>query len=351
MNDLAVEGEVVEKTSIAMVEQLTRGEIDIQIATAKRYPRSIERFQSEAEAMACLDEHTAAECFYALKRGGRTIPGPSARLAEIVASAWGNCRASARIIDESDRHVTAQGAFFDLERNVAVSYETRRRITSSNGQRYGDDMIATTANAAAAIAIRNAVFKGVPKAFWKPIYEKARAMALGGASVTSIKDRRTQMVDFFGKMGVEPEAICRTLAVPDVAAIGPDELLVLKSVAASIKNGETTIDQAFPEAIDEEMTGAEKLKAQMNRGKAKASKKKASKAKAPSPSEAPATSTEVTPDSLIDRLMERDGIDDEQAGMRLDKFAGKLYGQPMGKLNDVQLADVQVHIKRGSITG
>ena len=67
MNDL-VEGEVVEKTDLAMVEQLTRGEIDIQISTAKRYPRSIERFQSEAEAMACLDEHTASECFYALKR-------------------------------------------------------------------------------------------------------------------------------------------------------------------------------------------------------------------------------------------------------------------------------------------
>ncbi|MFN8826683.1 MAG: hypothetical protein ACK501_17070, partial [Planctomycetota bacterium] len=49
-----------------------------------------------------------------------------------------------------------------------------RRITGKNGRRYSSDMIGVTGNAACSIALRNAVFRGIPRAFWIDIYD-ARA--------------------------------------------------------------------------------------------------------------------------------------------------------------------------------
>src|ERR1041384_5594363 len=108
---------------VTPLEALARGEIEAQVQTARRFPRSIRAFQQETRSMACLDEDTAASCFYALPRGGHSIEGPSARLAEIIASAWGNCRFGARVVSEDDRFITAQGFFFDVQKNAAVAFE------------------------------------------------------------------------------------------------------------------------------------------------------------------------------------------------------------------------------------
>src|SRR5262245_51611052 len=232
----------VEGTDV--LESLTRGEIDQQIRTAKAWPRSIKKFQTEAREMACLSADVAASCIYALPRGGKTIQGPSARMAEIVMSAWGNCRSGARTIAEDERFVTAQGFFHDLERNVAVTFEVRRRVTDSRGKTYNDDMISVTANAACSIALRNAVFKGVPKAFWQPVYEAARKTAIGEAK--SLTDTRNKMIDQFGKMGVTVDRILAALDKPGIEDIGEDEIIILRGAYSSLMEGEFTTEQVFP---------------------------------------------------------------------------------------------------------
>ena len=173
-------------------------------------------------------------------------------MAEVVASAWGNCRAGARVVGEDDRFVTAQGAFIDLQRNVAITYEVRRRITDSKGRKYSDDMIGVTANAACSIALRNAVFKVVPMALARDIYQAARQTAIGNAETLSAK--RAAMVAYFGKMGVTPEQVYAAVDKPGIEDIGIDELLVLKGTATAIKDGDTTVDQAFPPIAKETPT-------------------------------------------------------------------------------------------------
>jgi hypothetical protein len=222
---------------------LHSAEIDMQIVTAKKYPRSIKMFQREATEMVTLSEEIAGECMYALKRSGKTIEGPSARFAEVAASAWGNCRAGARVVDEDGRFVTAQGVFADVQRNVVITYEVKRRITDKSGKTYGDDMIGVTSNAACSIALRNAVLKGIPKAFWKDIYDKAKQTAIGNAE--TLIDRRTKMIGAFGKMGVTPAMILAFLEVPGEQDINLDHMVLLRGVYTSIKDGETTVDQAF----------------------------------------------------------------------------------------------------------
>lgn len=244
-DDLAgIEGErEVPGPQPGMHHVLAKAEIDQQITTAKTYPRSIKRFLDECTQMATLTEQVAAECIYAVPRDGKTIEGPSARLAEIVASAWGNCRAAARIIDEGPEFITAQGAFHDLERNVAITYEVRRRITGKTGKRFSADMIAVTGNAACSIALRSAVFRGVPKAFWSSTYEAARLAAVG--SVQTIANKRATALGFLQKMGATAPMVFAFLGVQGEQDITLDHLATLRGIANALKEGEITIEDAF----------------------------------------------------------------------------------------------------------
>lgn len=243
MSNGTLNGELVSYT-----EQQTKGEVDTQIVTAKRYPRSIKQFKERALSLATLDEDTASGCFYTLpaRKGGNNKPieGPSARLAEIVAGSWGNIRAQATIVNDDGEFLTAKGCCWDLENNVAISVDVRRRITDRNNNRFSADMINTTANAACSIALRNSVFKIVPMALVKPIYEAARLVAVGDTS-TLVK-RRADAIAHFQKMGVKPEQVLRTLEKASIEDITVDDIALLKGLSTAIKDGDTTIDEAFP---------------------------------------------------------------------------------------------------------
>lgn len=238
--------ETIDSTSALMA--LNSSEIDTQIATAKRYPRSLKRFLNEALEMVTLSEDIAGECIYALPRGGKSIEGPSARFAEIVVSAWGNCRAGTRVVGEDDRFVTSQGVFIDLQRNTAITCEVKRRITDKYGNKFKDDMIGVTSNAASSIALRNAVLKGVPKAFWRKLYDEARRVAIG--DVKTLATRRAAMIDAFGKMGVTPEVIFTKLEIGGEPDITLDHLATLRGMFTALKEGDSTIEQLFAGEVD-----------------------------------------------------------------------------------------------------
>lgn len=244
--DIAPES-AVEVLSPTTIQLLQSAEIDQQIATAKKYKRDVTGFLRDAKSLATMSEATAKACNYALprKQDGRTvmIEGPTARLAEIIASQWGNCRYGARIVAEDERFVTAQGVFHDLEKNSFVTFELRRRITTKTGSRFGDDMIAVTANAACSIALRNAVFKGVPKAIWESIYLAARATAAG--TEETLVARRKHALEEFKKLGVKPEQVYAVLEIKGHADIGLDELVTLGGLFTAINDGDTTIESVF----------------------------------------------------------------------------------------------------------
>lgn len=222
---------------------LNKSEIDTQIATAKRWPRSVVQFKQNCMELACLDEETAASMFYVLPRGGKKIEGPSARLAEVVGSSWGNMRYGARIVSTDDKFVTAQGACFDLEKNIAMTVEVKRRITDKNGKRYNDDMIQVTANAACSIALRQAIFKVIPFALVKPVYEQARQCSIGKAD--SMDSRRHRAVEWFVKAGATQEQVLAAIDRKGIEDITVDDLVTLTGLRTAIKDGESTIEEAL----------------------------------------------------------------------------------------------------------
>jgi len=224
---------------------LNKSEIDQQIATAHQFPRSLKSFLNEARQLVTLSELVAGECVYSLPRGGKNIEGPSARFAEIMVHSWGNCRVGARVISEDANFVTAQGVFHDLEKNSAITYEVKRRITDKNGNRFKADMIGVTSNAACSIALRNAALKGIPKALWNEMYEEARHVIMG--DIKTLSNRRAEMMSYLVRYGVTPDVAFQVLEVQGEEDITLNHMVTLRGLANALKTGETTLERILAE--------------------------------------------------------------------------------------------------------
>jgi hypothetical protein len=231
----------------ALTGAISKAELDAQITTARAFPRSVTLFRDECLSLATLTQEIAEQCFYAIPRSekGQTkmIEGPSVRFAEIVLSAWGNCRAGARVVEESRDHIVAQGVFDDLQRNSHIVFEVKRRIVNREGVRYSADMIATTGNAAASIALRNVIFRGIPRAYWESIYAQVRRTAIGDSQ--TLASRRSDALAYLQKIGATVDQVLKLLGVAGIEDIGLEELATLRGLANSIKDGELTVEAAF----------------------------------------------------------------------------------------------------------
>lgn len=229
----------------SVVESMQRAEIDVQISTAHRYPRSMQQFKKRAIEMATLDEETAESCLYSRPvGGGKFATGLSVRMAEIVGASYGNLRVAATIIEQTERYVKARGMAHDLESNFASACEVIESTVKKDGKPYDERMRIVIAKACLAKARRDATFQVVPKALCKPIEVQARAVAVGNAS--TLVARREQVMSWVGKLGIDPARVFAALGANGEEEIGLDELAQLTGVKTAIKDGEVTVDEAFP---------------------------------------------------------------------------------------------------------
>lgn len=230
---------------VASLDRAERANIDIQVSTAKQYPRSISRCANNAVAIATMDKDTAQSCGYALPRGGKPITGPSVHLAKIIAQQYGNLRAEAKVVEITDKQVVSRGTAWDLENNYAVSFEVRRSIVGKNGNRFSDDMITVTGNAANSIAYRNAIFGIVPKSITDKVYKAAQHLITGDLSDEEklIKRRDGAIKHFTDTYGITEEEVIKLCGKHTVNQIQADEIALLLGFAQSLKDGDTTVEE------------------------------------------------------------------------------------------------------------
>jgi hypothetical protein len=254
------EVQVVDATqgSANLAEQQERAQIDMQIATAKKYPmHSPETLSACKERMlsfATLDEETASGCFYTLPRGGKAITGPSVRMAEIAIGCYGNIRVQTKIVEVvaagTTPHVVVQAVAHDLETNSAISIEKRRRITKKrNKPTVDEDDIQLAVNACAAIAYRDAAFKVVPQALIKPVWQAARLVSVG--DLKSLVAKRTQVMEGLAKMGATEDRVLSVVDARKIDDIDVDKLQILIGLGTALKDGETTLEDAFPHIVEQ----------------------------------------------------------------------------------------------------
>lgn len=237
--------EVLEKEDVEVLSSevallaITKGEMDMQIATAKQYPRSLKAFLATATELVTMDEDSASSMWYSLppRKGGdgSRIEGPSVRMAEVVAYAWTNLRAETNIESIDEKYVTAVGTVMDIERNVAFRQRVKKRITTKDNKRYGEDMIVNTCNSASSVAFREAVFKAIPRVFVKQLLERARGVAIGTAE--TLVARRAKALGWFATQGAEEKMVLTLLGVRSVEEITLDHLLTLSEIRTAIREG------------------------------------------------------------------------------------------------------------------
>lgn len=226
--------QVIETSAIESVE---RAGIDMQISTAKRYPRDIARSLNEAMSLATLDAEVAAMCCYKIPRAGKLIEGPSVRLAEMVINAWGNNRVQGGVIAENETSVVCRGVYFDLEKNSAISAEVTQRILVK-----GEDGRNLARGSGVSKAIRNAAFRAIPKAYVNKILEQTKKVALGDA--ITLKERREKLLKAFsGEFKISDKDIFRHLGVDGIEGIGLRELGHMQGIYTAIRDGMMTTAQ------------------------------------------------------------------------------------------------------------
>jgi hypothetical protein len=244
-----MEAEILEsevQVSPAVIYQQDKAAIDVQISTAKAYPRNIKRATENAIAIVTMDLDTAKTCTYSVPRGGKAITGPSVHLAKILAQVWGNLRIDAKVVSIEDRQLTSEAVCFDLENNLAIKTQVKRSIMGSKG-RYNDDMITVTGNAANSIALRNAVLSVVPRAIVDKVYNAAKHTITGDVSDnTKLIAKRKKVIDGLkDTYNVTESEILSAIGRAAIDHITGDDLVVLIGIGTAIKDGDTTVDLAF----------------------------------------------------------------------------------------------------------
>ena len=241
------EVQVIDAVGIEVFEAQERAAIDIQVATAKRYPRDLMRVRNNSVAIACMDVETAQSCRYAKPVAGKNIVGASVHLARIVCQQYGNIRVQQRIKSIDAKSIVAEAVAFDMETNYAVCVEARRSIVGKNGQRYSDAVIETNCMALLAIAERNAILKVIPKAITDAVYKEAFMCANGDLSDDAkILVARDKAFEHFKKTySATEEEILLCLGIRTKEAVNAEHIADLRGYIQALKDKEITADELF----------------------------------------------------------------------------------------------------------
>lgn len=250
-----VEHVAFEVVQASALEATERAAIDTQIATAKKYPRSMQLFKKRAIDMATLDEDTAESCIYRRPVGKERDPktgnmvqkfaeGMSVRMAEIVGASYGNLRVKSFIVEQTERSVRACGQAIDLETNFASSSETVESTVDKNGNPYSERQRILIAKVALSKARRDATFQVVPRALAKPVENEVRRLLLGDSE--TLTKRREKVISWIGKLGIDPNRVYAALGIAGEQELGAEQLEQLTGIRTAIRDNETTIDESFP---------------------------------------------------------------------------------------------------------
>jgi hypothetical protein len=240
------EQETIVQVSPEVVYQQDKAAIDVQISTAKAFPRNVTRSIQNAIAIVTLDKETAQTCTYSVPRSGKSITGPSVHLAKILAQTWGNMRVDAKVVNIDATHVTSESVCFDLENNLAIKTQVKRSIVGKHG-RFNDDMITVTGNAANSIALRNAVLSVVPRGVVDKVYNAAKRTITGDLSdKDKLIAKRKSVFDAFKDLyNLTEKEVLSAVGKAAIDHITPDDIVVLVGIGTAIKDGDTTVEQAF----------------------------------------------------------------------------------------------------------
>jgi hypothetical protein len=252
---------------IASAESRAQHEVQAAFVIAKRFPR--DDFESYQRIInSCKRPFLAEQALYAYPRGGQLVEGPSIRMAEAAAQAWGNLDCGVREISQKDGVSVAEAYAIDLQTNTRVvktfhvphyrdTRKGRKKLTDSR------DIYEMVANQGAR-RLRACILAVIPGDVIEAAVNECRKTL--ESSDVPIADQLRALLKAFDELGVKKEHIEKRLG-HDIDATIPQEIVTLRSIYKSIKDGMADRSQFFDIASTKAQTAKEEIKEMLNKDK------------------------------------------------------------------------------------
>lgn len=238
--------EGVNAGTVTIEVQRAIAEVQAKLMIAKSMPRDpVAAWEKVMKA--CSLPGMAEAAFYSYKRGGQEVTGPSIRLAEALASAWGNIDYGMRELSNKDGVTELEAYAWDLETNTLTTQRFtvhHKRDTKGGGYALTDqrDIYELGANMGAR-RMRARILAVLPADIVKAAEEKCRQTLSGGSGVP-ISERVKGMLTKFAPFGVAQKHI-ETRLGKKMVDIMPDDIVLLIGIYNSIKDGNISASEAF----------------------------------------------------------------------------------------------------------
>ena len=229
-------------------QQRAIAEVQAAMMIARANPRDEMRAMDRI-LNACSRPSLAEAGVYQYARGGSDISGPSIRLAEAIAQQWGNIQFGIRELDQSGGESTVQAFAWDVETNTRremtfqVKHErhTKKGVTKLTDPR---DVYELVANQGAR-RLRSCILSIIPG----DVVEAATAQceATLKASADTSPGAIKKIVEAFHAFGVTKEQIEKRIQ-RRMEAIQPAQILSLKKIYTSLRDGMSTTEDWFEPA-------------------------------------------------------------------------------------------------------
>lgn len=253
-------------------QQREIAEVQAAMVIAKRFPRnSIEA--TDRILQACTRPTLAQGALYSYTRGGSEVTGPSIRLAEAIAQAWGNVDFGIRELEQRDGASTVEAYAWDMETNTRqrkVFQVSHIRHTRNGSKKLEDprDIYEMVANQGAR-RLRACILGVIPGDVIEAAVEQSEETLR--ASADTSPEAIKKLADAFAGIGVSQAQIEKRIQCR-LEAIRPAQVVHLRKVYASVRDGMSGVGDWFDaieaEAVEEGETpkrGNAGLKAKLQR--------------------------------------------------------------------------------------
>lgn len=355
---------------VAVASSRAAQEVQAAMVIAKQFPRD-ETAAYHRIMQACKRKGLAESSVYAYPRGGQTVSGPSIRMAEVLARAWGNLDFGIVELEQRDGESAMMAYAWDLETNCrqvrvfTVKHERRvGRGETFRVDRLTDprDIYEMTANQGAR-RLRACILGVIPGDVVEAAVSECEKTMAGGNS-EPLLDRARRMVAAFAEFGVT-QAMIEAKIGHKMDAISEAEMVTLKKIYLSLRDGAASREQFFDAvAAQQGATGdapASRASALADRVTAPKQEPAATQA-AQGADEAVRTPFDGPGDhahepsgepTTIEKAAilysEKHGVTLPAAQARLDEYAKSLFNADAAALTPEQAADVFMKVKSGEI--
>lgn len=233
----------------ALVSSRAAQEVQAQVMVARACPRDETR-SLESMLAACKRKGMAENAMYAYPKGDQTVTGPSIRLAEVMARAWGNVEFGIREIEVDADGSLVEAFCWDMESNTrrTITFRVKHaRYSKSRGlQKVSDprDIYEIMANFAAR-RLRACILAVIPDDVQEACVAQVVKTLEGDSSGGGLAERVAKMAAAFDGLGVSLDDL-ESFMRHGIDATTEVELVRLRGVFTAIKDGAATPDRYFP---------------------------------------------------------------------------------------------------------